>query len=47
MGKFDSNFATRKYFLRPLNTFDSEMDNFRFSSTNHKTPLLTPLIKTC
>ena len=47
MDKIDSNFTTEKYFFSSLNTFGSEMDNFRFSSTNHKTPLLTPLIKTC
>ena len=47
MDKFDSNFTTLKYVFRPLNTFGSEMVNFSLSSTNHKTPLLTPLIKTC
>ena len=45
MDKFDNSFTTLKYFFRPLNTFGSEMNNFRFSSTNHKTPLLTPLVK--
>ena len=35
MDKFDSNFTTEKYFFRPLNILYSEMDNFRFSSSNH------------
>ena len=47
MDILNSNFTTQKYFFRPLNTFGSEINNFQFSSTNHKIPLLTPLIKTC
>ena len=45
MDKFDNCFTTLKYFFRPLNTFGSGVDNFRFSSTNHKTLLLTPLVR--